>query len=146
MTDGNTRTVIVQWRQNTSMAVQLNHTIVASKDARASAAWFAEMLGLEPPIQFGPFWQVSTGNGVNLDFDQEDTRRDITPQHYAFLISEDEFDSIFARIVERGLDYYADPAGHQRHEINHNDGGRGVYFPDPSGHWLEIITRPYGGG
>ena len=71
---------------------------------------------------------------------------EITPQHYAFLISEDEFDAIFGRIVERGIDYYADPAGRAHGEINHNDGGRGVYFPNPDGHWLEILTRPYGSG
>ena len=128
------------------MAVQLNHTIVASKDAEASALWLAEILGLDKPTRFGPFWQVSTDNGVALDFDGEDHRAEITPMHYAFLITEDEFDAIFGRIVERGIDYYADPAGRQRGAINHNDGGRGVYFPDPNGHWLEILTRPYGSG
>jgi len=127
------------------MAVELNHTIVASKDPAASAAWFAEMLGLAAPVRFGPFWQVSTNNAVNLDFGRHDSRNAITPQHYAFLISEDEFDSVFDRIVERGIDYYADPAGTRHGEINRNDGGRGLYFPDPDGHWLEIITRPYGG-
>jgi catechol 2,3-dioxygenase-like lactoylglutathione lyase family enzyme len=128
------------------MAVQLNHTIVASKDPAGSAAWFAEMLGLEAPIRFGPFWQVSTGNEVNLDFGHHDAGAEIAPQHYAFLISEVEFDEIFGRIVERGVDYYADPSGTRRGEINHNDGGRGLYFPDPDGHWLEILTRPYGSG
>lgn len=126
------------------MTVQLNHTIVASKNPATSAIWLAEILGLDAPIRFGPFWQVSTGNDVNLDFDRHDSADAIKPQHYAFLISEDEFDSIFSRIVERGIDYYADPAGTRRGEINRNDGGRGVYFPDPDGHWLEIITRPYG--
>ena len=128
------------------MTVQLNHTIIASKDPAASAAWFSEMLGLDEPERFGPFWQVSTGNGVNLDFDRRDAEDAITPQHYAFLISDDEFDAIFDRIVERGIGYYADPAGTRAGEINHNDGGQGVYFPDPNGHWLEIITRPYGSG
>ena len=128
------------------MAVELNHTIVASRDARESASWFAEMLGLDPPIRYGPFWQVTTGNAVNLDFHEEDHQAEITPQHYAFLVGEDDFDATFARIVERGIEHYADPAGRRRGEINHHDGGRGVYFPDPSGHWLEIITRPYGSG
>ena len=128
------------------MAVQLNHTIIASKDPAGSAAWLAEVLGLDAPIRFGPFWQVSTGNDVNLDFGRHDGPNAITPQHYAFLISETEFDSIFGRIVERGIDYYADPAGTRHGEINHHDAGRGVYFPDPDGHWLEIITRPYGSG
>ena len=128
------------------MAVELNHTIVASRDPAASATWLAEMLGLDAPIQFGHFWQVSTGNGVNLDFDGRGPDDEIVPQHYAFLISEDEFDVIYGRIVERGIDHYADPMGRRRGEINHNDGGRGVYFADPSGHWLEILTRPYGSG
>ena len=128
------------------MAVQLNHTIVASRDAETSAAWTAELLGLDPPVRFGHFWQVSTGNGVGLDYDDRAPGEAIVPQHYAFLISEDEFDAIYGRILERGLDHYADPAGRRQGEINHHDGGRGVYFADPSGHWLEIITRPYGSG
>ena len=73
-------------------------------------------------------------------------RGDIRPQHYAFLVSEDEFDAILGRILEAAIPYYADPAGKQANQINHNDGGRGVYFPDPNGHWLEAITRPYGSG
>jgi catechol 2,3-dioxygenase-like lactoylglutathione lyase family enzyme len=131
------------------VAVDLNHTIVAVKDPSGSAAWYADLLGLEPPERFGHFWQVSTGNGVNLDFDAVGTAPDARLahlQHYAFLVSEAEFDEIFGRILERGIDHYADPAGRRKGEINHNDGGRGVYFPDPDGHWLEIITRPYGGG
>ena len=128
------------------MAVQLNHTIVASNDPAGSAGWFAEILGLDEPERFGPFWQISTSNGVNLDFDRHDTPGKIVPQHYAFLISEEEFDTILGRIVERRISYYADPAGQRLGEINHNDGGRGLYFPDPDGHWLEIITRPYGSG
>lgn len=128
------------------MAVHLNHTIVHSHDGSASAAWFADMLGLDAPVRFGPFWQITTANGVNLDFHQGDRRDDITPQHYAFLITEEEFDAVYGRIIERGIDHYADPAGRHQREINHNDGGRGVYFPDPNRHWLEVITRPYGDG
>jgi catechol 2,3-dioxygenase-like lactoylglutathione lyase family enzyme len=128
------------------MAVQLNHTIVAARDAEATARWYAEVLGLDPPIAFGPFWQITTGNGVNLDFDRDDPADEIRPQHYAFLITEEEFDEIFGRIVARGLTYHADPFGRRKGEINHHDGGRGVYFPDPNGHLLEIITRPYGSG
>jgi catechol 2,3-dioxygenase-like lactoylglutathione lyase family enzyme len=128
------------------VAVQLNHTIIASSDPAASAAWLAEILGLDEPERFGPFWQVATGNGVNLDFGGQESHDEIRPQHYAFLITEDEFDAIFGRIVERGIEYYADPFARRHGEINRNDGGRGVYFADPNGHWLEIITRPYGGG
>ena len=66
--------------------------------------------------------------------------------HYAFHISEEEFDAIFARIQGAGIAYYADPGHHEPGEINHHDGGRGAYFEDPNGHNLEIITRPYGSG
>jgi catechol 2,3-dioxygenase-like lactoylglutathione lyase family enzyme len=126
------------------MPVQLNHTIVSAQDRRASATFLAEILGLPAPTPYGPFLVVEAANGVSLDFIDADD--DITPQHYSFLISEPEFDEIFGRIRERDLPYWADP--HQSHpgEINHNDGGRGVYFEDPNGHLLEIITRPYGSG
>ena len=126
------------------MAVQLNHTIVRSHDKRASAAFMSEMLGVAAPVPFGPFLVVEVDNEVSLDFADEEG--DIVPQHYAFLVSEDEFDEIFGRIQAAGLDYYADPAARLKGEINHHDGGRGVYWADPSGHWLEIITRPYGSG
>ena len=124
------------------MAVHLNHTIVAARDSRESAEFLAEILGLAPPTPFGPFLGVETANGVTLDFIDHDG--DIDPQHYAFLISEAEFDEIFGRIGDRRLPYWADPFKRNAGEINRNDGGRGVYFEDPSGHFLEIITRPYG--
>ncbi len=126
------------------MAVQLNHTIVAAREKETSARFLAEILGLPDPTPFGPFMTVETANDVTLDF--LDSAGDITSQHYAFLVSEDDFDVIFGRIRERGLDYWADPAHRRSGEINRNDGGRGVYFDDPNGHNLEIITRPYGSG
>jgi catechol 2,3-dioxygenase-like lactoylglutathione lyase family enzyme len=126
------------------MSVQLNHTIVHSKDAKAGATFLAEVLGLEPPRHWGPFEIVEVAHGLSLDYlDVGDV--DIVPQHYAFLVSEPEFDEIFGRIEERGLEYFADPPGDGKGQINHNDGGRGVYWADPSGHWLEILTVPYGG-
>lgn len=126
------------------MTVQLNHTIVHARDSQASAAFLAEILGLPPPGRFGPFHVVEVANGVSLDFlDNPDT---IDPQHYAFLISEAEFDQIFGRIRARGLAYWADPYRTRPGQINHGDGGRGVYFLDPNGHFLEILTRPYGSG
>ena len=70
----------------------------------------------------------------------------LTIEHYAFLVSEEEFDRIFERIQTRGLPYWADPAHRQPGSINRHDGGRGVYWNDPNGHYLEIITRPYGSG
>jgi catechol 2,3-dioxygenase-like lactoylglutathione lyase family enzyme len=126
------------------MAAELNHTIVAARDASASATFLAEILGLPGPEVYGPFQVVRTANGVSLDFQQRDGK--IAWQHYAFLISEPEFDEIFGRIRSRGLPHWGDPFKQQPDRINHNDGGRGVYFEDPDGHMLEIITRPYGAG
>jgi catechol 2,3-dioxygenase-like lactoylglutathione lyase family enzyme len=126
------------------VAVQLNHTIVNARDSRASAAYVAELLGLPAPVTFEPFQVVEVANGVSLDF--MDADGDITPQHYAFLVDEADFDEIFGRITSRGLPHWADPSRSRPGEINTNDGGRGVYFEDPDGHFLEIITRPYGSG
>jgi catechol 2,3-dioxygenase-like lactoylglutathione lyase family enzyme len=124
------------------MTAQLNHTIVYSADRGKSARFLAEILGLPAPVRFGPFEGVALDNGVSLDFAAADGP--IHPQHYAFLISEADFDAVFDRIRARGLQYWADPRRSRPGEINHNDGGRGVYFPDPDGHYLEVITRPYG--
>jgi catechol 2,3-dioxygenase-like lactoylglutathione lyase family enzyme len=126
------------------MAIDFNHTIVSARDSEASARFLAEMLGLPGPRRWGPFQIVATANGANIDFMNSDSG--ITPQHYAFLVSESEFDEIFGRIQERSLSYWADPSQKQSGEINHRDGGRGVYFEDPDGHLLEVITRPYGSG
>lgn len=128
------------------MAVTLNHHIVHARDPEASARFLTEILGLPEPTRFGPFIVVSAANGVSLDFIGTDDEKYLVPNHYAFLVSEDEFDEIFGRIQERGIEFYADPGAQQPGEINHHDGGRGVYWPDPDGHWLEIITRPYGSG
>jgi catechol 2,3-dioxygenase-like lactoylglutathione lyase family enzyme len=122
------------------MTIKLNHTIVYSRDKHASAAFFTNLFGLPEPVPFGPFLGVEVGNEVTLDFYEE---REGTPQHYAFLVSEEEFDQIFGRIQALGLAYWADPGHRVEGEINTHDGGRGVYFEDPSGHNLEIITRPY---
>jgi len=126
------------------MAIQFNHTIVPARDARASAEFLAGMLGRQSPARFGPFWTVTLDNGVTLDFQDSDAAMPI--EHYAFLVSEAEFDAIFARIRDRKLEYWADPMHTRPEEINRNDGGRGLYWNDPDGHYLEIITRPYGSG
>jgi catechol 2,3-dioxygenase-like lactoylglutathione lyase family enzyme len=126
------------------LTAQLNHTIVYSSDRAKSARFLAEILGLPAPVRFGPFEVVELDNGVSLDFAAADGP--VQPQHYAFLISEADFDAVFRRIRDQGLPYWADPRRCLPGEINHNDGGRGVYFPDPDGHYLEVITRPYGSG
>jgi catechol 2,3-dioxygenase-like lactoylglutathione lyase family enzyme len=125
------------------MTIKLNHTIVYARDKKASAKFFAELFGLKAE-RFGPFLGVEVGNEVTLDF--YDAEGEVAPQHYAFLVGEQEFDAIFGRIQARGLAYWADPGQSRQGEINRHDGGRGVYFEDPSGHLLEIITRPYGTG
>jgi catechol 2,3-dioxygenase-like lactoylglutathione lyase family enzyme len=126
------------------MAIELNHTIVAARDKLSAATFLTDLLGLPAPTPFGPFLVVTLNNGVSLDF--MDTSDDIRPQHYAFLVSETEFDNIFGRIRAQGLQYWADPFHQQPGEINTRDGGRGVYFDDPDGHVLELLTRPYGSG
>ncbi len=122
------------------MAAQLNHTIVWSSDQMKSATFLAEMLGRRAPTRVAHFDVVELDNGVSLDF--ANTEGPIRSQHYAFLIGEADFDAVLGRIRERGLDHWADPMRRRPGEINRNDGGRGVYFPDPDGHNLEVITRP----
>jgi len=126
------------------MAIQFNHTIVPARDAQASATFVAEILGRDAPGRFGPFWTVPLDNGVTLDFQHSDEQFPVG--HYAFLVSEPEFDAIFERIRARGLRYWADPMHQRPFEINNHDGGRGLYWNAPDGHYLEIITRPYGSG
>ena len=126
------------------MAVQLNHTIVWCSDQKRSAAFLTEILGRPPATVFEPFLVVEVDNGVSLDFHEMDG--EIAQQHYAFLVGEDDFDEIFGRITSRALEHWADPARSQPGRINHHDGGRGVYFLSNDGHFLEIITRPYGSG
>ncbi|MGP0565472.1 VOC family protein [Nitrospina sp. 32_T5] len=126
------------------MGVELNHTIIYVADKKKSAHFVADILGLATPEVYESFLIVKTSNNVSLDFLQITDA--IDTQHYAFLVNEKEFDQIFGRIQERGLPYWADPQQKKLGEINRRDGGRGVYFEEPSGHLLEILTRPYGSG
>ena len=126
------------------MAVKLNHTIVWCRDKERSSQYLAGMLGLPAPTSFGHFAVVTLDNELSLDFGETDS--DIAPQHYAFLVDEDVFDATFERITSRGIEHWADPGRRTAGAINRRDGGRGVYFSDPDGHMLEIITRPYGSG
>lgn len=121
------------------MTIQLDHTIIHATDPEASARFLADILGLAPPKAVGPFHVVQVDNHVSLDFMADD--RPIRPQHYAFLVGEAEFDEIFARITARGLQYWADPTHRQPGQINTRDGGRGVYWPDPDRHNMEILTK-----
>ncbi|GAA0913613.1 VOC family protein [Nonomuraea longicatena] len=125
------------------MRVELNHTIVHARDKAASAEFLADILDLPVGEQWGPFVPVVLSNGVTLDFaDAGDSP--IQSAHYAFLIDDAAFDAAFARIQNAGIAYYADPFHDKPNEINRLYGGRGVYFDDPNGHNLELMTVPYG--
>lgn len=126
------------------MTISFNHTIVASRDKRESAEFLTELFGLPSPKPFGHFMVVELEYGVSLDYADAPEGADIPRQHYAFLVSDQEFDAIYGRISSRGLQHWADPGANRPGEINHNHGGRGVYFLDPSGHAMEILTSPYG--
>ncbi|ORW96970.1 bleomycin resistance protein [Mycobacterium sp. IEC1808] len=128
------------------MSISFNHTIVASRDKRESAEFLAELFGLPEPKPFGHFMVVALDHGASLDYSDVAEGEEIRRQHYAFLVSEQEFDEIYGKIKSRGLEHWADPGANRPGEINTRDGGRGVYFLDPSGHAMEILTRPYGSG
>ena len=125
------------------MSVEFNHTILPAKDSRRSAIFLAEMLSLPGPRRWGPFWMITTDNGVNLDY--MDVDHEIVSQNHAFLVDEATFDGILARIQNANLRYWADPRK-STSGLNGHDGGRGLYFDDFNGHLLEVITRPYGSG
>lgn len=122
------------------MSVQLDHTIVPAHDKTTSAVFLADILGLPAPTPVGPFVAVEIDHGLNLDYGNADGA--ITPQHYAFRVDEPEFDAIFGRVRERALPYWADPRRTRPGEIAQRGLGRGFYFEDPSGHYLEVLTRP----
>lgn len=127
------------------MSVQLDHTIVEAHDRQATADFLAAVLGLEVGAPYGPFLPIEVDNGVTLDV-MGVGEGPVRPQHYAFLIEEDDFDAVLARLERAGASHWADPMYTREGEINHEDGGRGMYFVDPNGHRLEVITRRYGSG
>ena len=121
--------------------VQLNHTIVWCRDRQKSSAFLIEVLGLGKPVPFGPMLIVTLGNQVSLDFYESEDK--IAQQHYAFLVPDDDFDRVFARIEERGIRYLGGSCQAAPMELYAHNGGRGLYFDDPDGHLLEVMTRPY---
>jgi len=126
------------------MSVELNHTIVHVRDRWAAARDVGELLGVPEAEAYGPFAELKLDNGASLDF--MDTDGEVHAQHYAFLVGEDDFDLVLGRLKAAGRTWWADPHQRRPKEINHGDGGRGLYWEGPDGHWLEIITRPYGSG
>jgi hypothetical protein len=126
------------------LTVELNHTLVHCRDIWSAAREVASVLGRPEPTSYGPFAVLLLDNGASLDFMADSGT--IQGQHYAFLVGEEEFDAIWGRIRQQGREFWADPFQQRPGEINHGDGGRGLYWKGPDGHWLEIITRPYGSG
>lgn len=124
------------------MAARFDHTIVWCRDKQRSSAFLTGILGLSPAESFLDFLVVRLANGVSLDF--ADKEGDVAPQHYAFLVSEEAFDAGYGRIKADSVPHWADPARERPDEINRHWGGRGVYFEDPDGHLMEMITTPYG--
>jgi len=121
------------------MTVELNHTIVSAHDKHESAQFIADILGIEVGGEVDPFVQVHLANGVTLDYMN---RTDFSADHYAFLVDDELFDAAYQRLLDRGIPTWADPDHHEPGGINTRWGGRGVYFPDPAGHNMEILTRP----
>jgi catechol 2,3-dioxygenase-like lactoylglutathione lyase family enzyme len=120
------------------MAITLNHTIVPTHNKEASAQFFADIFGLKVEPPSGHFTVVRVNDTLTFDFDD---RNEFESHHYAFHVSDDEFDKIFARIKEASIQYSSDPMHQNRGHINHRQGGRGFYFYDPNGHNLEVLTR-----
>lgn len=121
------------------MAITLNHTIVPARDKDASARFFAEIFGLKYERTGGYFAPVRVNETLTLDFDDDVDRFDI--HHYAFHVSDPEFDAILERVQQAGIKFGSDPWDRENGTLNNWNGGRGVYFCDPNGHILELMTR-----
>ncbi|MDF5738725.1 MULTISPECIES: VOC family protein [unclassified Nostoc] len=121
------------------MTITLNHTIVPAHDKEASARFFAKIFGLKVEVPVGHFAAVDINDTLTLDFADAEA---FEQHHYAFHVSDEEFDAIFARVKEAGIEYTSDPMHHNKGQINHWNEGRGFYFYDPNGHNLELLTRP----
>ncbi len=120
------------------MPITLNHTIVPARDKVASAEFFARIFGLTYEGTMGHFAPVKVNDTLTLDFDNSD---EFESHHYAFHVSDEEFDAIFNRIKAEDLRYGSGPFESENMQINNRRGGRGVYFKDPDGHMLELLTR-----
>jgi len=122
------------------VSVRFNHTIVFAEDKHQSAQFLADIFDLDQPEDTGAFVAVRLADDVVLDYAERD--HPVTTQHYALLVSEQEFDGVLAQVRDRGITYWADPRRTRPGQINDERGGRGMYFEDPSGHLLEALTRP----
>jgi len=123
--------------------VRFDHTIIPATDKRRSAMFFTEIFGLPDPVDLGYFVQVKLSDGRIFDFAEPGI--EFPGQHFAFLVDDPTFDMVVDRIRDRGVDHWADPQQRRPGEINHDHGGRGIYFLDPDGHFLEALTARYDG-
>jgi catechol 2,3-dioxygenase-like lactoylglutathione lyase family enzyme len=119
------------------LTIVLDHTIVPARDKEESARFFARIFGLEYQGPVSHFAPVRINETLTIDFDNWDN---FERHHYAFKVSEAEFDGIFDRVRIEGLTYGSGPRAAENMEINHRNGGRGFYFRDPNGHLLEVLT------
>ena len=130
------------------MTVKLNHLIVPAKDKVASAQLFAELFGLEVKPSEGRFAQVPLDEHLTIDFADDDHTRDIlhfVPEqleshHYAFYVTDEEFDGIFGRVKAKGLVYGSGPTTDTDGRVGERRGGRALYFRELNGHLLEVMT------
>lgn len=123
------------------MAARFNHTIIASRDPAEMAGFYLDVLEAEDAPSWGPFRNILIGDNVLLQFAAPPF--EFPPQHYAYLLEDDHFDRAYESICRAGREHWADPQRTRPGQINSEHGGRGVYLLDPSGHYLELITRPY---
>lgn len=123
------------------MTARFNHTIIASTNPKEMSQFYREILEAREAPDWGPFVNIQIDDGVLLQF--ATPPMDFPPQHYAYLVDDAHFDRAYAKIMERRLEHWADPQRTRAGEINSGHDGRGVYLLDPSGHFLELITRPY---
>ena len=120
------------------MSITLNHTIVPTHDKEAAARFFAQIFGLQYAGPTGHFAPVRVNEELTLDFDNAET---FEHHHYAFHVGDNEFDTILQRVQEAGISYGSEPRSLDNGQLNSRKGGRGIYFRDPSGHVLELLTR-----
>lgn len=120
------------------MAITLNHTIVPAHDKDLAARFFADIFGLAYDGPAGHFAPVRVNPDLTLDFDDATS---FERHHYAFHVSDAEFDAILRRVQAAGITYGSDPWHTENRELNDWNGGRGFYFHDPDGHLLELLTR-----
>lgn len=123
------------------MSATFNHTIIASKDRNESAQFYRDLIEASEAPSWGPFINILLDGGVMLQFAEPPV--EIQMQHYAFLVDDELFDRAYSRLVEWGVTHWADPQMTRPGETNTEHGGRGVYFKDPAGHAIELITQPY---